>query len=224
MNNPQLPDDRSPVATPMSARPFMPDDLDWKALQKASMKCQGCPLFVHATQTVFGEGPLSAKWMLVGEQPGDSEDRGGRPFIGPAGGILDKALAEIGVDREHVYVTNAVKHFKWEHSATGGRRLHAKPSRREVEACRPWLEAEIALVRPERLVCLGATAAQSLLGTDVRIGDERGKVLRGTGYAPLVMVTAHPSSILRLADEDRGSAFTDLVDDLKTMEAAQLAP
>ncbi len=175
--------------------------------------CRGCTLWQAATQAVFGEGPEGAKVMLVGEQPGDVEDREGRPFVGPAGRLLDDALEEAGIDRRRVYVTNAVKHFKWE--PRGKRRLHSKPNAGEVSACRPWLDAEIAAVRPSIVVCLGATAAQALLGAEFRVTTQRGKWVT-SALAPNVLATVHPSSVLREKDDDRRhAAFEGLVADLR---------
>ena len=166
-------------------------------LREEAAGCRDCPLWEHATQTVFGEGDAHAKMMLVGEQPGDAEDRAGHPFIGPAGRILDAALADAGIDRDATYVTNAVKHFKWE--PRGKRRLHKTPAQREIDACRQWLEREIGTVRPAVIVCLGATAAKSLLGPAFRITRQRGKVQRREGLPDLVP-TFHPSYLLRLKD------------------------
>jgi DNA polymerase len=160
--------------------------------------CRACDLWRNATQTVFGEGPSEAELMLVGEQPGDREDRAGRPFVGPAGHVLDAALTAAGIDRDSVYVTNAVKHFKWR--ARGRRRIHDKPNRSEVAACRPWLDAELAAVQPHVLILLGATAAQAFLGPSFRVTVERGKPLAETGFAPYVVATVHPSAIVRIQD------------------------
>ncbi|HXN72773.1 MAG TPA: UdgX family uracil-DNA binding protein [Candidatus Acidoferrales bacterium] len=167
-------------------------------LRKASQNCEACDLWKLGTQTVFGEGTPTAKIMLVGEQPGNQEDLEGKPFVGPAGKLLDAALVEAGIDRKKVYVTNAVKHFKWE--PRGKRRIHKKPNAAEIAACRPWLEAEIVALRPKIIVCLGATAAQSLLGRDFRVTQHRGEFLKSS-IAPYVMATVHPSSILRAPDE-----------------------
>ena len=166
-------------------------------LREEAAGCRDCPLWEHATQTVFGEGKPRAKMMLVGEQPGDAEDRAGHPFIGPAGRVLDAALADAGIDRDATYVTNAVKHFKWE--PRGKRRLHKTPAQREIDACRQWLEREIETVRPAVIVCLGATAAKSLLGPSFRITRQRGNVQRREGL-PDVVATFHPSYLLRLKD------------------------
>jgi uracil-DNA glycosylase family protein len=189
-------------------------------LAKAAKNCRACDLWKHATQTVFGEGAASAgaAMMLVGEQPGDQEDLQGKPFVGPAGKLLDQALAQAGIDREKTYVTNAVKHFKWE--PRGKRRIHKKPNAVEIAACRQWLDAEIAAVRPRVIVCLGATAAQSLLGRDFRVTQHRGELLPST-LAPSLMATVHPSSILRAPDEEtRHAEMKRFIADLK--KAAKL--
>ncbi|MDX2150376.1 MAG: UdgX family uracil-DNA binding protein [Bryobacteraceae bacterium] len=194
-----------------SAREFVPPAAALPELAGASQRCEGCDLFRAATQTVFGEGPPRARVVMVGEQPGDEEDVKGRPFVGPAGRLLDKALAEAGVDRSLVYVTNAVKHFKFEER--GKRRIHKKPSGTEISACRPWLEAELEAIRPELIVCLGSTAAQALAGRDVRIGADRGRFL-DHHLAPKLMVTIHPSALLRMPegfDEEYARFVADLV-------------
>ena len=169
------------------------------AVRDVAKGCRACHLYEHATQTVFGEGPRKADVMLVGEQPGDAEDLAGHPFVGPAGKLLDRALEDAGIDRRLVYVTNVVKHFKWE--PRGKRRIHAKPNGGEIAACRPWLETEIALVKPRVLVCLGATAAQALLGKSFKVSQQRGTFVPST-LAPRVTATVHPSSILRAPDDD----------------------
>jgi len=169
------------------------------ALRSAAARCQACDLWKRGTQTVFGDGSSRARLVLVGEQPGDQEDRTGRPFVGPAGNLLDRALAEAGIDRDRVWVTNAVKHFKW--TARGKRRIHSKPSPNEVRACRPWLEAEIATLGPDGVVCLGATAAQSLLGRDFRVSVDRGRIVSAP-FARWAMATVHPSSLLRAPDDE----------------------
>ena len=182
-------------------------------VKKAARNCTACPLYKRATQTVFGEGPKIARLMFVGEQPGDQEDLAGEPFVGPAGRILGKALEEAGINRDEVYVTNAVKHFKWE--PRGKRRIHQKPNSREIAACRPWLEAEIRLVRPDVLVCLGATAAQSIFGPSFRVTRERGKILESE-IAPKVLATVHPSSLLRQPNEEsRKREYARFVVDLR---------
>jgi uracil-DNA glycosylase family protein len=182
------------------ARPATPPDKSsLSEVRIASRQCTACHVYRRATQTVFGEGPQGAPIMLVGEQPGDYEDVAGRPFVGPAGKIMDQALEEAGIDRTKVYVTNVVKHFKWE--PRGKRRIHQKPNAREIAACRPWLEAELRLVKPKLLVCLGATAAQAIFGPSFRVTRERGKVL-SSKLAPRVLATVHPSSLLRQPDEE----------------------
>ncbi|HEV8721176.1 MAG TPA: UdgX family uracil-DNA binding protein [Candidatus Binatia bacterium] len=182
-----------------SAAAFLPKRHTLESLRAAARSCKGCDLYKNATQTVFGEGPKDASVMLVGEQPGDMEDRQGHPFVGPAGRLLDKALAEARIPRDNVYITNAVKHFKW--IQRGKRRLHQKPLIRQVVACKPWLEAEIQIIHPKVVVCLGATAAQSMMGRIVRITQERGKFLDGDSGAA-VFITIHPSSIYRLREKD----------------------
>ena len=189
-----------------SAADFLPDRMTLPGLREAAADCHACPLWQIGTQTVFGEGRTGATVMLVGEQPGDQEDREGRPFVGPAGRLLDEALERAGIDRSTTYVTNAVKHFKWE--ARGKRRIHAKPSWSEQTACRPWLEAELAVVRPAVLVCLGATAAQSLLGKQFRVTKERGRWL-DSDLAERVTATIHPSAILRQRDDASRHAEID---------------
>ena len=197
----------------MTAAPLIPANPTLEKLREAAAGCQACDLWKRGTQTVFGEGSRHAKVMFVGEQPGDQEDLQGRPFVGPAGRVLDKALEIAGIDRNDVYVTNAVKHFKWE--PRGKRRIHKKPRQLEIAACRPWLEAEIAVTKPEVVVCLGATAAQSLLGTKFKVTERRGEVMPST-LAPFIVATVHPSSILRAPDEEaRQEAMTAFVDDIK---------
>src|SRR6266404_8678219 len=176
-----------------------PDSPSLTTVREAAENCTACHLYKRATQTVFGEGPKKAAMMLVGEQPGDYEDVAGKPFVGPAGKIMDRALEEAGIDRSHVYVTNAVKHFKWE--TRGKRRIHKKPNSREISACRPWLEAELRLVKPQLVVCLGSTAAQTIFGPSFRVTRERGKVL-SSKLAPRTLATVHPSSLLRQPDEE----------------------
>jgi DNA polymerase len=190
-----------------------PKTSSWSELREAARDCTACHLYRRATQTVFGEGPKHAPIMLVGEQPGDYEDVAGKPFVGPAGKIMDRALEEAGIDREHVYVTNAVKHFKWE--PRGKRRIHKKPNAREFAACRPWLEAEIHVVKPKLVVCLGATAAQTVFGPSFRVTRERGKVL-SSKLAPKVLATVHPSFLLRQPDEEsRDREYGHFVSDLR---------
>ena len=199
-----------------SAASFLPDELTLPALRKAAAGCKGCELWKLGTQTVFGQGPESAPVMFVGEQPGDQEDQAGRPFVGPAGRLLDKALAEAGIDRSGTYLTNAVKHFKWQ--ARGKRRIHQKPTWGEISACRPWLEAELAVVHPQVLVLLGATAAQSLLGRQFRVTQNRRRVVE-SDLAEAVTATIHPSAILRKDPEQRESEFAAFVDDLRFVAA-----
>jgi uracil-DNA glycosylase family protein len=196
------------------ARPATPPATSsWSQLREASRKCTACHLYKRATQTVFGEGPKAAPIMLVGEQPGDYEDVAGKPFVGPAGKIMDRALEEAGIDRKKVYVTNAVKHFKWE--PRGKRRIHQKPNSREIAACRPWLEAELRLVKPKLVVLLGATAGQAIFGPSFRVTRERGKLL-SSKFAPKVMATVHPSSLLRQPDEEsREREYKNFVADLR---------
>ena len=185
------------------------------ALKRESADCRACPLWERATQTVFGDGARHARVMFVGEQPGNEEDLSGKPFVGPAGKLLDKALTEAGIDRKRTYVTNVVKHFKWE--PRGKRRIHKKPNAREIAACRPWLDAELELIKPIVVVCLGATAAQSLLGRDFRVTQRRGEIFE-TDFAPHVMATVHPSSILRAPDsETRAEELRRFVDDLSNV-------
>jgi uracil-DNA glycosylase len=186
-------------------------------LSQAAAHCKACDLWKKATQTVFGEGASSATIMLVGEQPGDKEDLAGHPFVGPAGKLLDQALAEAGIERSEVYVTNAVKHFKWVPAERGKRRIHKKPGSSEIQACRPWLDAELNAVKPEVLVCLGATAAQALFGRNFSVTRQRGQTV-DSPLAPSAMATVHPSSILRAPDEEaRRSQMKAFVDDLKAV-------
>jgi uracil-DNA glycosylase len=197
----------------------VPEEPTLDAVRKAAASCRRCDLWRHATQTVFGEGPSDARLMLVGEQPGDREDIAGKPFVGPAGSLLDRALTEAGIDRDDAYLTNAVKHFKWRPSAGGKKRLHDKPGWTEVRACLPWLEAELAAVRPEVLVPMGATATQALLGGEARVTTLRGQPLEHE-LAPLVVVTVHPSSVLRARDDaSRRESFSALVADLEVAAA-----
>jgi DNA polymerase len=187
------------VAAIESAAAFLPDRLSLSSLREAARGCTACPLHLTGTQTVFGEGPARARLVLVGEQPGDREDLEGRPFVGPAGRLLDEALEEAGIDRASAYLTNVVKHFKWQ--ARGKRRIHQKPNAAEIAACRPWLDAELTVVQPEALVCLGAVAAQALLGRQFRVTRDRGQLLE-SALAPVTLATVHPSSILRAPDEE----------------------
>jgi uracil-DNA glycosylase len=195
-----------------SAADFLPPQRSLTALRAAASGCKGCQLWQIGTQTVFGYGPESAAVMFVGEQPGDQEDRAGKPFVGPAGQLLDRALAEAGIDRSASYMTNAVKHFKWK--ARGKRRIHQKPTWAEIMACRPWLEAELAVVQPRVLVLLGATAAQSLLGREFRVTQNRRKLIESE-LAEAVTATIHPSAILRGEPEQREVELAAFVDDLR---------
>ena len=191
-----------------------PDTSNLTEVREAARHCTACHLHKRGTQTVFGEGPSDAVIMLVGEQPGDYEDVAGKPFVGPAGKIMDQALEEAGIDRKEVYVTNAVKHFKWE--PRGKRRIHQKPNSREIAACRPWLEAELQIVKPKLVVAMGATAAQTIFGPTFRVTRERGKVL-SSKLAPRVLATVHPSSLLRQPDEaSRQREYEHFVADLRT--------
>jgi uracil-DNA glycosylase len=197
---------------------LLPDRPTLGTVREIAAGCKACDLYRRGTQTVFGEGPTRAEVMFVGEQPGDAEDLAGRPFVGPAGKLLDRALEEAGIDRRVVYVTNVVKHFKWE--PRGKRRIHAKPNAGEIGACRPWLETEIALLKPRVLVCLGATAAQALLGKTFKVSQRRGEFVESS-LAPQVTATVHPSSILRAADDEaRRAEMKQFVADLKKVAAA----
>jgi uracil-DNA glycosylase len=189
-----------------------------KELREEARACQDCPLWANATQTVFGAGDPHAQVMLVGEQPGDEEDKKGLPFVGPAGRLLDRALEAAGVNREHLYVTNAVKHFKWQ--LRGKRRLHKTPAQREIDACHQWLEGEIQTVKPHVIVALGATAAKAVIGPQFKVSIQRGQFV-GSALAPYVFATFHPSALLRLKeDEEREAAFAQLVNDLKLINKA----
>ncbi len=199
--------------TETSAKEFFPDRKSLKAFRDAAADCKACDLWERGTQTVFGQGARRAEVLFVGEQPGNDEDLSGKPFVGPAGRLLDEALVEAGIDRTQTYVTNVVKHFKWE--PRGKRRIHKKPNGREITACRPWLEAEISLVKPKIIVCLGATAAQALLGPKFRVSKQRGQFIEST-LAPYIMATVHPSSILRAPDDEtRHAEKGQFIDDLK---------
>jgi DNA polymerase len=204
----------------VSAADFLPERRTLPALREAAAGCKGCRLYANATQTVFGEGPRTAEVVMVGEVPGDREDLAGKPFVGPAGRLLDEALEEAGIDRRKVYVTNVVKHFKF--TRRGKRRIHKKPAAEEIGACRPWLDAELEAVKPKALVALGATAAQALLGRQFRVSRQRGVPVE-SDLAPLVMATVHPSSILRADEEDRDDALAAFVGDLKAL-ARDLPP
>ncbi len=198
-----------------SATDLIPEQLTLPALKEAAADCKACDLWKLGTQTVFGEGRRRAPVMFVGEQPGNEEDLTGKPFVGPAGRLLDQALEEAGIDRLQTYVTNVVKHFKWE--PRGKRRIHKKPNAVEIAACRPWLEAEIAAVKPKVIVALGATAAQALLGPQFRVTKQRGEFIEST-LAPYMMATVHPSSILRAPDDEtRRLEYRRFVDDLKKL-------
>lgn len=202
-----------------SAAQFLPERNTLPELRNAAQGCKGCDLYLRGTQTVFGEGRSAASIVLVGEQPGDKEDQEGKPFVGPAGHLLDKCLAESGIDRSQVYVTNVVKHFKW--VPRGKRRIHEKPNSIEIAACKPWLDAELASIKPKVVVCLGATAAQALLGKTFRVTKNRGEKLTISGYPP-ILATVHPSSILRArTDADREEGIRAFIVDLK--KAASVA-
>jgi uracil-DNA glycosylase len=199
--------------TTMSAEPFLPPRINLKALREAVQHCRGCDLYKNATQAVFGEGPRDASVLMLGEVPGDREDIEGHPFVGPAGSLLDDSLEQAGIARDEVFVTNAVKHFRWE--PRGKRRLHRKPSWRQIEACKPWLHAEILVVKPEIIVCLGATAAQTMLGREFRIKKHRGKFYQSEDAAWLV-ATYHPSAVLRAPDKEvRDRMRAEFVRDLR---------
>jgi DNA polymerase len=211
----------------VTARPFVPDSSNLAELRAAAAGCTGCPLYEPATQTVFGEGPRSATIMLVGEQPGDQEDKAGAPFVGPAGHLLDKALVAAGIDRDACYLTNAVKHFKYKPAERGKRRIHQTPSRTEVVACRPWLLAELTAIHPSLVVLLGAVAAKSLLGPSFALTKHRGELLElptEIDGIPLpgahVIATVHPSAVLRA--DDRTAAFNGLVADLQLVDKSQV--
>src|SRR2546427_7872629 len=198
-----------------SAEDLIPDQPTLGSLREAAADCRACDLWERGTQTVFGEGRRRAKVMLIGEQPGNEEDLTGKPFVGPAGRLLDDALKEAGIDRSQTYVTNVVKHFKWE--PRGKRRIHKKPNAQEIAACRPWLQAEISLVKPKVIVCLGATAAQALLGPQFKATKPRGQFIEST-LAPYIMATVHPSSILRAPDDEtRQDERRKFIDDLKKL-------
>lgn len=200
-----------------SALDYFPEELDYRSLVLAAKFCKGCDIYKNATQTVFGEGKKGAEVMLVGEVPGDEEDKQGHPFVGPAGRLLDRALAEAGIDRERTYVTNAVKHFKWK--PVGKRRLHQKPNAQEIEACRPWLAAEIEGLKPKIIVCLGATAAQTLLGKDFRVTKMRGQWFEYED-GQRIIATIHPSAILRTPDDRREEEYAHFVADLTEIAQA----
>src|SRR5438067_13698443 len=198
-----------------TAAPLIPPRPNLAVLREAAAGCRACDLWKRGTQTVFGEGAAHARVMFVGEQPGDKEDLAGKPFVGPAGAVLDKALAAAGIPREEVYITNVVKHFKWE--PRGKRRIHKKPNALEIAACRPWLESEIAVTKPRVVVLMGATAAQALLGRGFKVTQRRGELIE-SDLAPLVMATVHPSSILRAPDDDaRHAEMARFIDDMKKL-------
>ncbi len=199
-----------------SAADFLPDVMTLSSLRRAASGCRGCDLYECATQTVFGEGRRHARLMLVGEQPGDQEDRAGKPFVGPSGRLLDAALAAAGIDRDQVYVTNAVKHFKWEPRAGTKKRIHKTPSARQIKACHPWLQAEMAVVQPEVVVALGAAAAQSLMGKDFRVTKSRGKAIE-VDFARALVATVHPSAVLRAPAEERAKAEKEFVRDFRAV-------
>ena len=207
------------MAATSTAEPFLPDSDQLPALARAAAGCRGCELYQTATQTVFGRGKAGSPLMLVGEQPGDVEDQRGEPFVGPAGKLLDRALAEAGIDAGRVFMTNAVKHFRWKPDERSKRRIHLKPSAGNVRACRPWLAAELRAVHPELVVALGATAAQSLLGSGFRLTQRRGSVLDAEldGFRFSVLATIHPSAVLRAPDRDE--ALAGLVTDLRAAAA-----
>jgi DNA polymerase len=213
--SPKIMPTRKSRSPEISAADFMPEQLTLPSLKAAAADCKGCDLWKRGTQTVFGEGKRRATALFVGEQPGNEEDLTGKPFVGPAGRMFDSALEEAGINRQQTYVTNVVKHFKWE--PRGKRRIHKKPNSQEINACRPWLEAEIAVVKPKVIVALGATAAQALLGAQFRVTKNRGEFLEST-LAPYIMATVHPSSILRAPDDEtRRLEYRRFVDDLKKL-------
>lgn len=201
----------------ISAADFLPERRNLAALRRAAAECRGCGLYRDATQTVFGEGPRRAEVVLVGEKPGDREDLEGHPFVGPAGRLLNGALEDAGIDRERVYITNAVKHFKWE--PRGKRRIHKKPQDREIDACRPWLEAELSVVAPRVLVCMGVSALRAAFARPVRLKDYRGRFTE-SDLSPVTFATVHPSAILRLrtASPDFDSAYRAFVEDLQSVQ------
>jgi uracil-DNA glycosylase family protein len=205
---------RDGSAQRINSTALAPPKANLNVLRRVSRTCKACHLWKGATQTVFGEGASKARIMLIGEQPGDQEDKSGHPFVGPAGKLLDQALIEAGIDRSDVYITNVVKHFKWAPAERGKRRIHKKPNYAEIKACRPWLDAELSVVKPDVLVCLGASAAQALLGRDFRVSQQRGKLIESE-LAPRVAATVHPSSILRAPDDhSRHLEFEAFVRDL----------
>ena len=201
-----------------SAADFIPPNPTLPKLRAAAKKCRGCELWTRATQTVFGEGPGRARVMIVGEQPGDQEDRAGHPFVGPSGRLLDRALEEAGIDRSDVYVTNAVKHFKWDRGEKSARRIHKKPNDAEIRACHPWLDEEIRILKPEVVVCLGATAAQSIMGKIFKVTKERGRAVKAP-FGGVVVASVHPSSVLRAPDpKTRAQAERDFKADMRKVK------
>jgi uracil-DNA glycosylase family protein len=202
-----------------TAAKFLPQKLTLNSLREAAAGCTACHLYLRGTQTVFGEGSRHAEVVLVGEQPGNDEDLTGKPFVGPAGKLLDRALEAAGVDRTQTYVTNIVKHFKWE--PRGKRRIHKKPNAMEIAACRPWFDAEVRVLKPQVVVALGATAAQALLGKNFKVTQRRGEIIRDSGLAPAVVATVHPSSILRAPDDDtRHEEMRKFIDDMRQVAKA----
>jgi uracil-DNA glycosylase family protein len=200
-----------------SAAGFLPEDRSLDALREAAATCEGCALYKDATQTVFGEGQPTAKVVLIGEQPGDEEDKTGHPFVGPAGRLLDRALIDAGIDREAAYITNAVKHFKWE--SRGRRRIHKKPQDREIKACKPWLVNEIASICPQVVVCLGVTAATAAFGKAVRLKDYRGTFSQSS-LSDMTFVTTHPSALLRIPEEEiQQLEYRRFVDELRLVQS-----
>ena len=209
---------RKRVVATGSAAAFIPPHPTLPTLRAAAMHCRGCELWTRGTQTVFGEGPAHARVMIVGEQPGDQEDKAGHPFVGPSGRLLDRALEEAGIDRADVYVTNAVKHFKWERGEKSARRIHKKPNDSEIRACHPWLDEEIRLVKPEVVVVLGATAAQSIMGKTFKVTKERGRAVKAP-FGGTVIASVHPSSVLRAPDaESRAEAEREFMADMKKVK------
>jgi uracil-DNA glycosylase len=202
-----------------SAADFMPPNPSIPKMRVAAHNCRGCPLYACGTRAVFSDGPLKARVMVVGEQPGDVEDKLGKTFVGPAGKLLDKALEEVGIDRSELYLTNAVKHFKWARAATNKKRIHKSPSAGEVKACFPWLEMEMRLLKPDVIICLGATAAKAILGRSFSVMKSRG-IPQKSAWAPVVVATVHPSAVLRAPGDERAQARADFVADLRRVRAA----
>ena len=206
------------AATTGSAADFIPPRPTIPKMRSAAQGCRGCPLYLCGTQAVFGEGPRAARVVVVGEQPGDEEDKQGKPFVGPSGKLLDRAFGEAGISRDELYLTNAVKHFKWAREAGGKRRIHKTPSAGEVKACFPWLDMEIKLLEPDVIVCLGAIAAKALLGRTFSVMKSRGQPIESP-WAPIVIATVHPSAVLRAPRQDRDRAMRDFLADLKKVGA-----